>query len=181
MTMSVLLLSTLLTLVAADSCTDCTKLTLACKERLTTEESMAAQTELLVAGLCPGSEYPEECKFDLPTFWNDYLGLNLWSLYWDPPTEWMCKARCTEPIEDTTMDCDFCTADIQAAINELLSDPEGLVCSDFWDFAKDVCAETMEWIIRDGLPLLASAADGSEFPEICNAAVEGTCPAGRLP
>ena len=105
----------------------------------------------------------------------------------------MCKARCTEPIEDTTMDCDFCTADIQAAIDqllaaettnaiiEILSDPEGLVCSDFSDFAKDVCAETVEWIIKDGLPLLASATDGYEFPEICNAAVEGTCPAGRLP
>ena len=49
------------------------------------------------------------------------------------------------------------------------------LCADSAD-----CAAAADFVIRNGLPLLASAADGSEFPAVCNAAVEGTCTARRF-
>ena len=101
----------------------------------------------------------------------------------------MCGPTCAAP-EDTTMTCDDCTAGIQGAIDQLLaeetintiaglfSDPEGEFCSG----AEDVefCSSAADFVIRNGLPLLGSAADASQFPPVCNAAVEGTCPARRF-
>merc|ERR1712226_1258642 len=136
-TMSVLLLSTLVTLVAADSCTDCTAVVNVIQARLTSEESVNEQIAMLVAGLCPMDEDPAFCEENLPDFWRSIAAL-LWPGYWNPEAEWMCAPECAAP-EDGAMDCEACTA-------------------------------AADFVIRNGLPLLASDADASEFPAVCNAA-----------
>ena len=101
----------------------------------------------------------------------------------------MCGPSCAAP-EDTAMTCEDCTAGVQAGIDQLLaaetietiagifSDPEGEFCSGAEDV--DQCVSAADFVIRNGLPLLASAADGSQFPAVCNAAMEGTCAARRF-
>merc|ERR1712226_90924 len=181
-TMSVLLLSTLVTLVAADSCTDCTAVVNVIQARLTSEESVNEQIAMLVAGLCPMDEDPAFCEENLPDFWRSIAAL-LWPGYWNPEAEWMCGPTCAAP-EDTSMDCEACTTGIQGAMDQLLAAEtiEAIIaaitpplCADSAD-----CAAAADFVIRNGLPLLASAADASEFPAVCNAAVEGTCPARRF-
>lgn len=88
------------------------------------------------------------------------------------------------------MTCEECTAGIQSAIDTLLAtetvdaivaafaDPEGPICN--LNPEKEDCAAGVDFFIRNGLPLLASPSDGSEFPMVCNAAIEGTCPARRF-
>merc|ERR1719225_707456 len=84
---------------------------------------------------------------------------------------------------DTRTDC---TAGVQAGIDQLISaevldfiigemtDP---ICSGMDD---ERCPEGVDYVLRNGLPILAAAADASEFPAICNAAVENTCAAKRF-
>merc|ERR1712226_841729 len=177
-TMKVLLLSTLVALVAADSCSDCTAVVSVISARMSSEESINQQIDMLVAGLCPESDDPAGCEAGLPDFWRAIAAI-LWPGYWDPAAEWMCGPTCED-----------CTTGIQGAIDQLLaeetintiaglfSDPEGEFCSG----AEDVefCSSAADFVIRNGLPLLGSAADASQFPPVCNAAVEGTCPARRF-
>merc|ERR1712226_1751072 len=150
-TMKVLLLSTLVALVAADSCSDCTAVVSVISARMSSEESINQQIDMLVAGLCPESDDPAGCEAGLPDFWRAIAAI-LWPGYWDPAAEWMCGPTCAAP--------------------------EGEFCSG----AEDVefCSSAADFVIRNGLPLLGSAADASQFPPVCNAAVEGTCPARRF-
>ena len=81
------------------------------------------------------------------------------------------------------MDCEACTAGIQAAIHHLVADEtiETIITS----MTPTLCGENSDChkatvaLLRDGLPILASAADPSQFPMVCDAAVEGTCAARR--
>ena len=101
----------------------------------------------------------------------------------------MCAPECAAP-DDSSMTCEECTAGIQGAIDQLLAtetidaivaamaDPDGPICGE--NPNKEDCTEGVDFIIRNGLPLLASVSDGSQFPTVCNAAVEGTCAARRF-
>merc|ERR1711971_1336845 len=75
--------SALLVLASADTCTDCTAVVSTIAARLMTEESIAAQQEILVNGLCAGGPDEEECAVELPWFWAAIAAV-LWPGYWDP-------------------------------------------------------------------------------------------------
>ena len=49
---------------------------------LTSPESMATQTAILIAGLCPTSEDVAECEEGLPAFWME-IGSRLWPGYFN--------------------------------------------------------------------------------------------------
>merc|ERR1711910_247637 len=183
-TMKVLILtSAMLALAASDSCSDCTAVVSHIAGRLSTPESLAAQGEILVGELCPGSPDPEACVSGLPGLWNQIAAL-LWPGYWDPTADWMCADSCAAP-EDVTMPCDDCKMGIQAAIDQLL-EPDTIdaavefiapeICK---DNPTEECPVAVDAIIRNGLPLLAAASDAQGFAQACNAAVEGTCPARK--
>merc|ERR1711910_192971 len=108
--MKVFIFSAVLALAAADTCT---------AARLTTEESIAAQSAVLVGGLCPTTEDPAACEAGLPGFWAS-IAVILWPGYYDPSAEWMCAPICAAP-EDTVMTCDQCKMGIQAAVDQLLA------------------------------------------------------------
>ena len=95
----------------------------------------------------------------------------------------MCGPTCGAP-EDTVMTCEDCTTGVQGAIDQLLAAEtidaiiEAItptLCADSAD-----CAGAADFVIRNGLPLIASAADPAAFPTVCNTAVEGTCAARRF-
>ena len=50
---------------------------------LTSEGSLARQSDILVGGLCPGVEDPAGCTEGLPAFWNSIAAL-LWPAYYSP-------------------------------------------------------------------------------------------------
>merc|ERR1711934_830673 len=75
--------SALLVLASADTCTECTAVVSTIAARLMTEESIAAQQEILVNGLCAGGPDEEECAVELPGFWASTAAI-LWPGYWDP-------------------------------------------------------------------------------------------------
>merc|ERR1719402_303413 len=83
--------------------------------RMSSEESINQQIDMLVAGLCPESDDPAGCEAGLPDFWRAIAAI-LWPGYWDPAAEWMCGPTCAAP-EDTTMTCEDCTNGIQGAID----------------------------------------------------------------
>merc|ERR1719500_2166591 len=154
--------SALLALVAADTCSDCTAVVSTIAARLSSEESIASQTAILVGGLCPGAEDPAECEAALPGLWAD-----------------MCAAP-----EDTVMTCDNCKMGIQRAIDQLLEEAtldtivDVLANGDFCaSMGDDRCPAIVDAVIRQGLPMLAAAGADGDFSQACNAAVEGTCPA----
>merc|ERR1711990_1024832 len=173
--------SVLLALAAADTCSDCTAVVSTIAARLSSEESIAAQQAILVGGLCPGAEDPAECEAALPGLWAGIAAI-LWPGYWDPTAEWMCADICAAP-EDTVMTCDDCKMGIQAAIDQMLATEtldaiveflSGDFCASMGD---DRCPAIVDAVITQGLPMIYAASDDAAVTEICNAAVEGTCPA----
>merc|ERR1712110_878453 len=137
-----------------------------------------------VGGLCPNTEDPARCEEGLPEFWSMVAAV-LWPGYWDPTADWMCGPTCEAP-EDVAMTCDDCKMGIQDAIDEMLS-PEamdGIVEAVSAEICKDnpteECPMFVDGILRQGLPLLAAAADDAGFAQACNAAVENTCAARKL-
>merc|ERR1719460_1466333 len=178
--MKAFIFSAVLALAAADTCTDCTAVVNFIAARLTTEESIAAQSAVLVGGLCPTTEDPAECEANLPGFWAGIAAI-LWPGYYDPNAEWQCGPICEAP-EDTVMTCDDCKMGLQADIDQLLATEtldaiveilSGDFCASTGD---DRCPEFVDVVIRQGLPMLAAAGADGDFSEACNAAVEGTCP-----
>ena len=79
----VFIFSAVLALAAADTCSDCTAVVNFIAARLTTEESIAAQSAVLVGGLCPTTEDPAACEAGLPGFWAA-IAVILWPGYYDP-------------------------------------------------------------------------------------------------
>merc|ERR1712010_139304 len=178
--MKAFIFSAVLALAAADTCTDCTAVVNFIAARLTTEESIAAQSAVLVGGLCPTTEDPAACEAGLPGFWAA-IAVILWPGYYDPNAEWMCAPICAAP-EDTVMTCDDCKMGVQAGIDQMLA-PETLdtivefLSGDFCaTTGEDRCPEFVDVIIRQGLPMIYAASDDAAVTETCNAAVEGTCP-----
>merc|ERR1712212_1226371 len=178
-----ILTSAMLALAASDSCSDCTAVVSHIAGRLSTPESLAAQGEILVGELCPGAPDPKACVSGLPGLWSQIAAI-LWPGYWDPTAEWMCADICAAP-EDTTMTCDDCKMGIQAAIDQLLSEAAmdaiveaiaPIICK---DNPTEECPAAVDAVITQGLPLLAAASDASGFGQACEAAVPGTCPAGK--
>merc|ERR1712027_124006 len=174
-TMKVLILtSAMLALAASDSCSDCTAVVSHIAGRLSTPESLAAQGEILVGELCPGAPDPEACVSGLPGLWNQIAAL-LWPGYWDPTAEWMCADICAAP-EDTTMTCDDCKMGIQAGIDQMFEAMDQIVEVVSAEICKEnpteECPMFVEGVLREGLPLLAAAADDASFAQACNAAVE---------
>merc|ERR1719266_3226057 len=113
--MKAFIFSAVLALAAADTCTDCTAVVNFINARLMTEESIAAQSAVLVGGLCPTTEDPAACEADLPGFWAAIAPL-VWPNYYDPNAEWMCVTLCAAP-EDTVMTCDDCKTRVQINIS----------------------------------------------------------------
>merc|ERR1719432_467004 len=173
--------SALLALAAADTCSDCTAVVSTIAARLSSEESIASQTGILVGGLCPGAEDPAECEAALPGLWAGIAAI-LWPGYWDPTAEWMCGPICAAP-EDTVMTCDDCKMGIQMAIDQMLSPEamdvivEGISAELCKDNPTEECPAAVDFVLRGGLPMLAAAGADGDFSQACNAAVEGTCPA----
>merc|ERR1719290_783953 len=106
----------------------------------------------------------------------------IWPGYYDPTADWMCGPTCKNPVEGD-MTCDDCTGGIQASIDQLLATPtiDGMVEALSGDaFCGQVdderCPDAVDFVIRNGLPLLAAESDGSHFAGVCNTAVAGTCP-----
>merc|ERR1719460_1258388 len=176
--------SALLAVAMADTCTDCTAVVSTIAARLMSEESLAAQGAIMVGGICPGAEDVAACEAGLPGLWNQIAAL-LWPGYWDPTADWMCADSCAAP-EDVSMTCDDCKMGIQEAIDQMLSAEfmDGIVEAVSAEICKDnpteECPMFVDGVLRQGLPLLAAAADDAGFAQVCNAAVENTCAARKL-
>merc|ERR1719331_1256010 len=174
--------SALLAVAMADTCTDCTAVVSTIAARLSTEESLAAQGAILVGGLCPSQEDVAQCEASLPEFWNMIAAL-LWPGYWDPTAEWMCADICAAP-EDVAMTCDDCKMGIQAGIDQMFEAMDQIVEVVSAEICKEnpteECPMFVDGVLRQGLPLLAAAADDAGFAQVCNAAVENTCAARKL-
>merc|ERR1712037_711427 len=112
------------------------------------------------------------CEENLPEFWS-LVAAVLWPGYWDPTADWMCAGTCEAP-EDVSMTCDDCKMGIQDGIVEGVS---AEVCK---ENPTEECPMFVEGVLRQGLPLLAAAADDAGFTQACNAAVENTCAARKL-
>jgi len=134
-----------------------------------------------VAGLCPTVEDADECAEKLPGFWAE-LGKMLWTGYFDPQADWMCAPMCADPVEGD-LTCDDCKRGIQAGIDQLLSEEainqvvdafSGEVFCGKYDDER--CPDAVDFVIRQGLPLLAQESENADFGGMCNIAVEGTCP-----
>merc|ERR1711962_1458275 len=156
---NLLMVISILSTAKADTCSDCTAVVNHLEEFLVSGPGLDLQTTILVAGLCPLANDPEACPEALPPFWKMIADL-LWPSYYDPNAEWMCGPTCAAP-EDVSMTCDQC------------------VNGEFCVNVGEGCPEVVDFVIRQGLPLLASADVGGDatFQEACNGSVPGTCPA----
>merc|ERR1719331_3254462 len=174
--------SALLAVAMADTCTDCTAVVSTIGARLMSEESLAAQGAIMVGGICPGAEDVAACEAGLPGLWNQMAAL-LWPGYWDPTAEWMCADICAAP-EDVSMTCDDCKMGIQAGIDQMFEFMDQIVEAVSGEICKEnpteECPMFVDGVLRQGLPLLAAAADDASFAQACNAAVENTCAARKL-
>merc|ERR1712055_395400 len=169
---------------AATDCDLCIAIVDVISEHAVSDESIERQIEILVGGLCPTVDNSVECDEKLPEFWRAIAKI-LWPGYYDPTADWMCGPTCYDPTE-SEMTCDDSKGGIQASIDQLLSDEaiDAIVSALSGDaFCGQVddpsgeCPAAVDFVIRNGLPLLAAATDESSFAEACNGAVPGTCPA----
>jgi hypothetical protein len=175
---------------AADTCSNCKDVVGTAAAYLTSAESMATQTALLVAELCPTTEDVAKCEEGLPAFWME-IGSRLWPGYFNVDAEWTCGTRCASPTEET-MDCESCQIGVNIAGDQLLSDyftdviVGGLggdwYCTNPASPVEDPrCPEFVDIVIRQGLPLLwAATSTAGGISELCEMAVPGTCPPRNL-
>merc|ERR1712004_606610 len=152
----------ILSTAKADTCSDCTAVVNHIEEFLITRPGLDLQTTILVAGLCPLANDPEACPEALPPFWKMIADL-LWPSYYDPNCVNGIKASIDQLVAESTLD----------AIVDTLANGE------FCANVGEGCPEVVDFVIRQGLPLLASADVGGDatFQEACNGSVPGTCPA----
>ena len=85
-------LAALLSIASADPCSDCTAVVNTLASYLTSEESISAQIDELLAGVCPGSDDPDACVAGLPGFWSK-IALKLWPGYYNPEEPFMCATE----------------------------------------------------------------------------------------
>ena len=91
----ILALSALVTLSAAEpTCEGCVAVVNAAAAYLTSEESIAAQIEILLADVCPQVDNTEECVAELPNFWTE-IAMLLWPGYYNPEEDFMCADLCS--------------------------------------------------------------------------------------
>jgi hypothetical protein len=140
------------------------------------------QTRILLGGLCQTIDNQDECLEKLPEFWGAIARL-LWPGYYETTADWMCGPTCQNPVEGD-MTCTDCKQGIQGSIDQLLADQtiDAIVAALSGDtfcgqYDDDRCPEAVDFVIRNGLPLLMAETDESKFGEACNSAVPGTCPA----
>merc|ERR1719369_937132 len=161
---------------------DCVAVVHTISEMLSSEESLHNQIEILLAQVCPGSHNPEECVEKLPEFWTQ-MGRVMWPGYWNPDAQWMCG----DMTGLREMTCDECVRGIQGAIELLLSEDTvaaivknlsgNAFCVPQYYEEQEQCASVIAHLIPAALPALAAHVDPDRLSEVCNEAVEDTCPA----
>merc|ERR1712127_736587 len=160
---------------AADSCSNCQAVVGTLAAYLTSPDSIGKQQGILLGGLCPGVEDVEACVADLPAFWES-IAMLLWPGYYDasPECEWMCKALCDAP-EDSAMTCDACLDGVRSTIDQLIDTPtiEGIITAlqgESFCAAPgqddESCPESVDYVIRNGLPMLALGINPADLPTV---------------
>merc|ERR1712212_1061578 len=165
-------------------CEDCKALVSTMGKYLSSEESIAKQVEILLAGVCPGASDPEACMEGLPAFW-EKVAMMLWPGYYNPEEEFMCmqEGLCGAPGSREAMTCDECLDGVKATIDQLLSEEfvSGIVSwlsgEEFCGMDEDpeMCANIIAELIPAALPTLAANFDPEGTKDLCNMAVADTC------
>merc|ERR1712156_705378 len=143
---------------------DCVNVVSTIAAALTSEESVATQVEVLLAGL--------------PDFWAQVAAV-LWPGYFDPTAAWMCGNG--KQLREFT--CDECKSGMMGAIDQLLSEEfvngivDALSGEGFCGQGEnpEECANVISVLIPAALPILAGNLDEGRMEDICNAAQPGAC------
>ena len=94
-----IVLAALVSLASGEwSCESCTAVVNSLAKHMTSADSIAAQTEILLSEICPTAPDSDQCTEELPGFWTR-VALVLWPKYYDPQEDFMCgvDSLCGQP------------------------------------------------------------------------------------
>merc|ERR1711915_92114 len=159
-TFAVILACLVATIRADITCEDCLVFGGAMSDYLQSEASLAEQTAILAAALCPGESDPAGCEEALNTYWSQ-IGLAMYPVFLDPTAVCgelgVCKVKSV--LAEPT--CDECTASVVLVSEVIKSDAKiadivAFLQGDFCDsVGEEGCVEGVAYFMPKAMPVLA--------------------------
>ena len=150
---------------------------------LTSESSLEAQVDLLMADVCPQVTIftPEECEERLPEFWRS-AGVFLWNAFFGAP---FCAelADCPNMVRQDSITCDVCLEDLNDTIDYLIENidyiagymaGEDYCYSGVWAGEEETCVTAIKGLLPLSLESIPDICRAG-FPKLCNQVFSLTC------
>merc|ERR1712112_450519 len=145
------------------TCDDCAEASKKLAADSTSAEATAAQTALLVAGLCDQAPDPEECVEGLPQFWPPLAKIIFPEHYKHICDDMPCKDIL--PPQALLPNCQECKVRVNGITDYLAHDDvieqwvtalqESEYCEHLMPDAVEKCEQALESVLTLGLPILA--------------------------
>lgn len=154
------------------TCDECEEGAAALGQFTTTPEATQAQTEVLLAEVCPGSDDPDACVTKLPAFWAELAVIILPQHFTYICDDLQCAARTAVPS------CDTCVVRING-VTDALGWEETVtgwvdaltMTGGFCDLAHptevEQCKEGVNWLLPLALPALVAYPDRGWVQNFC--------------
>jgi len=167
------------------TCDDCLTFGTAMQGYLMSDASVAEQTELLVAVLCPGAEDPVSCDEGIRYFWSKFA-LAMYPVFLEANSVCGQVGACKKNSYRKTMEatCEDCTAGIgaisgiisnEAKIAEIITFLKGDGYCTGEGSMDENCVMVVEALLPYAMPTLAGVLVERQETLCCELSTEGLC------
>merc|ERR1712142_859883 len=179
-TFAVALFTCLVASTSADiTCDDCLEFGDAMSNYLQSEASLAEQTAILVAGVCPQTSDAADCEAKLNIYWSQ-IGLAMYPVFLEPTSVCMELGVCKKTVVSTPT-CDECVGSVVLVSEVIKSDAKiaDIVAFLQGDFCASTgsadCAANIAKLMPAAMPVLAGVLVEKANEYCCTLSPSGVC------
>merc|ERR1711937_500619 len=175
-----IVLSCLVASISADiTCDDCLEFGGALSNYLQSEASLAEQTAILVAAVCPQAPDAADCEAVLNTYWSQ-IGLAMYPVFLEPSSVCSELGVCKKTVVSTPT-CDECVGSVvlvseviksEAKIAEIVAFLQGDFCA---STGSADCAGNIAKLMPAAMPVLAGVLVEKADEYCCTLSPSGVC------
>merc|ERR1712198_19600 len=179
-TFAAALLTCLVATTSADiTCDDCLEFGDAISNYLQSEASLAEQTAILVAGVCPQTSDAADCEAKLNIYWSQ-IGLAMYPVFLEPTSVCMELGVCKKTVVSTPT-CDECVGSVvlvseviksDAKIADIVAFLQGDFCA---STGEDTCVDSIAFFMPKAMPVLAGVLVEKANEYCCILSPSGVC------
>merc|ERR1711872_96276 len=179
-TFAAVVLTCLVASTSADiTCDDCLEFGDAMSNYLQSEASLAEQTAILVAGVCPQTSDAADCEAKLNIYWSQ-IGLAMYPVFLEPTSVCMELGVCKKTVVSTPT-CDECVGSVVLVSEVIKSDAKiaDIVAFLQGDFCASTgsadCAANIAKLMPAAMPVLAGVLVEKANEYCCTLSPSGVC------